>query len=113
MNWRAKSIDVLLLLMSLKFTQCNSTFSKKSSTLLLLHMGEKVKIVPSRKMNLQDNTVPAGFCDQPPSGGSRSLKPARPLKQEYILSQSLSKCGFFASNPKTAGFSDHYGRYLL
>ena len=27
-------------------------------------------------------TVPAGFCDQPPSGGSRSLKPARPLKQE-------------------------------
>ena len=28
------------------------------------------------------NTVPAGFCDQPPSGGSRSLKPARPLKQE-------------------------------
>ena len=27
-------------------------------------------------------TVPAGFCDQPPSGGSRSLNPARPLKQE-------------------------------
>ena len=26
------------------------------------------------------NTVPAGFCDQPPSGGSRSLKPARLAK---------------------------------
>ena len=28
------------------------------------------------------NTVPTGFCDFPPSEGSRSLKPARPLKQE-------------------------------
>ena len=27
------------------------------------------------------NTVPAGFCDHPPSEGLRSLKPARPLQQ--------------------------------
>ena len=28
------------------------------------------------------STVTIGFCDQPPSEGLRSLKPARPLKQE-------------------------------
>ena len=35
--------------------------------------------------------MPAGFCDQPPSGGSRSLKPARPLKQEAGYSENVGK----------------------
>ena len=35
------------------------------------------------------NTVPAGFCDPPPSEGSRSLNPARPLKQESGYSDQV------------------------
>ena len=35
------------------------------------------------------STVPAGFCDHPPSEGLRSLKPARPLKQESGYSDQV------------------------
>ena len=34
------------------------------------------------------NTVLAGFCDQPPSGGSSPLNPAQPLKQEALIAFS-------------------------
>ena len=34
-------------------------------------------------------TVPAGFCDHPPSEGLRSLKPAQPLKQESGYSDQV------------------------
>ena len=35
------------------------------------------------------STVPAGFCDPPPSEGLRSLNPARPLKQESGYSDQV------------------------
>ena len=34
-------------------------------------------------------TVTFGFCDQPPSGGLRSINPARPLKQESGYSDQV------------------------
>ena len=39
--------------------------------------------------SLTINTVTTGFCDHPPSEGSRSLKPARPLKQEAGYSDQV------------------------
>ena len=35
------------------------------------------------------HTVKIGFCNHPPSEGSRSLKPARPLKQESGYSDQV------------------------
>ena len=37
------------------------------------------------------STVTIGFCDHPPSEGLRSLKPARPLKQEVYCDQVVAK----------------------
>ena len=37
----------------------------------------------------QVSTVTIGFCDQRPSGGLRSLNPARPLKQESGYSDQV------------------------
>ena len=51
-----------------------------SPTIFLLEFCQNVEFLSL--LESKENTVPAGFCDQPPSGGSRSLKPARPLKQE-------------------------------
>ena len=43
------------------------------------------------------STVPAGFCDYPPSEGLRSLNPARPLFLKEIW---LKKVTFSTSNYK-------------
>ena len=59
------------------------------------------------------NTVPAGFCDHPPSEGLRSPKPARPLYQGSLISKwYFLYIEYWLYRPH-AGYSDHYGRYLL
>ena len=41
-----------------------------------------------KQMNEKVVQSPLGFaCDQPPSGGLRSLKPAKPLKQAFGYTQ--------------------------
>merc|ERR1719150_1041369 len=40
-----------------------------------------LRILHNSRAQLTEGTVPAGFCDHPPSEGLRSLKPARPLYQ--------------------------------
>ena len=75
----------------------------ESVKIILLEISLYIRIkifLTHNRFHRLESTVPAGFCDQLPSGGSRSLNPARPLKQEYILSQSQSKCGFFCIKSK-------------
>ena len=63
--------------------------------------------------HFEANTVTIGFCDHPPSERSRSLNPARPLKPESGYSILVRVCGKNVFVFMPAGFSDHYGRYLL
>ena len=48
----------------------------------------KTGMLTSRKFS---QTPAIGFCDHPPSEGLRSLKPARPLKQESGYSGRLKQ----------------------
>ena len=44
---------------------------------------------PFRARKAGNSTVPIGFSDHPPSEGSRSLNPARPLKPESGYSNQV------------------------
>ena len=46
-------------------------------------------MVKVKELKGRDSTVPIGFSDHPPSEGSRSLNPARPLKPESGYNDQL------------------------
>ena len=57
-------------------------------------------------------TVPAGFCDHPPSEGLRSLKPARPLFLKEIWLEKVTFSTYFHKSLDIAASKRVDGRYF-